>query len=223
MKVNVDKLRKVVEFMGTFDVEAPFKMSGGELFSEKIDASNVALGKARMKIGDDIDVEFSIDVQKLAKALKKIKKGTEIDIKIERGRVTVTDGKKRFGMPIFVDAKFKDVNPKFTSTGKYVVNAGDFKNMLAFAKDISDEVIFKDGKAIAKNYVGEIYEEEFEFEGECASEYSMVWLKKICSAFDKNDTIVIETGKHTPCRITVVDGDIELEAILAPRVSDGDL
>lgn len=223
MKVNVDKLRKVVEFMGTFGVDVPFKMSGGELFSEKMDVSNVAFGKARMKIGDDIDVEFSIDVQKLAKALKKIKKGTEIDIKIEKGRVIVTDGKKRFGMPIFTDVKFRDVNPKFALTGKYVVNAEDFKNMLAFAMDISGEVIFKDGKAIAKNDVGEIYEEEFEFEGECASKYSTVWLKEICSAFDKNDTIVIETGKHTPCRITVVDGDIEFEAFLAPRVSDGDL
>jgi len=240
-------LKEPISAISKLVSEAKVEITEDGLKISALDPAKIAMVDFEVKSGMFVDfdvaesVSFGVDVDYLAKVLRRAKSREEVTIELteDKSRLILTfkDGyRRRFSIPLMqtLEEEHPDLS-QFEFKARVEVEGGFLQDAIKDAKLVADEVTFiakEDSfEVLAKSESGEVRAElvkgqdpallDIEVEEESESKYGIDYLEKIVRAEKVADVIKIEFSTNYLCKITYQTVDkIELRFVLANRVEE---
>ena len=239
-KVEGSFFKGLVGWIAKFVSEATFKLEADGLRFCFMDVSHVAMLEGFMpsQFFSEYRVEsegsFCFDAERLLKILRGVRKGCDVALAVESGRLTVSFQGEKYSMPLLKPGETNLPEPKIWYTVKAVINRRELQNTVKRAGELSDNVVLKatdKGLTVRSFNSGDCFEKHFsrrddpnllvyELEQSCKAVYGEKMLLDLLNF--PCETVQVEFAYEKPVKLTYQVGVAVFHGWLAPRIEDSE-
>jgi hypothetical protein len=231
MKIQKKYLEVPFDCIKSLIIEPCFKFTSEGLFINSFSECQSAVCIFKLPKTKFIEYEFEgeqkfkIQIDILAKVMKRIKtKFVNLDFKDER--IVISDEKgKEYSIAVMIDEEVQREVPQLEFNTRFEMESLKLQNLFLDASIVGDSINLNYENNKLNISSGELnkFKEEIECNGNGSGKvsYSLEFLNKFMSASKYFKNVIFEFSSDSPCKLTFRD-ELEIQFVLAPRVSDED-